>query len=394
MLLGGITVIYNQNESEGYKKVRQRALAFVDAMKYGDQPGVYKKEACETKPSAYGCYHAAHIMALFGELHKLPDDELDQWAGQVMQYQCDTGYFSNKPGDRTRVRSIEELEPIWHFTRGMLWTLRVLKRRPEKELTFLEPLLDKEALYQYVKHYDWSNSWAAGNQICALTTALLCLRDWYGVPYIDELMRDAMYPALEELLDPKTGYWGCQLGAGLLNGQFGTIHVLPTYFAQGWEYRYLEQSVDSTLACQNQDGSFWPGGSDCPDFDGAYMLYNLSRLTDYRKDDIKAAAVKYLEHVQMHMSEDGIGFTIHRKDSRPEQWKSRPHFIWKEGEKRAAEEYRDEDPARTKIMLGSWFYPLSIALASGILGNCGFEGPYNLEPMSLHECNVDCRCPG
>lgn len=99
-------MIYNQNESEGYKKVRQQALAFVDAMKYGDQPGVYKKEACETKPSAYGCYHAAHIMALFGELHKLPDDVLDQWAGQVMQYQCDTGYFSNKPGDRTRVRSI------------------------------------------------------------------------------------------------------------------------------------------------------------------------------------------------------------------------------------------------------------------------------------------------
>lgn len=384
-------MIYNQNESEGYKRVKQQAMSFVHAMKLDSAVGIYKKEACETKPSAYGCYHAAHIMSLFGELQKLPEAALDEWARQVMSYQCDMGYFSNRPDDKKRVRTIEDLEPIWHFTRGMFWTLRVLKRRPEKEPAFLEPLLNKEALYRYVKHYDWGNSWAAGNQICALTTALLCLRDWYGVPYVDELMEDAMYPALEELLDPKTGYWGCQLGSDLLNGQFGTIHVLPTYFAQGWEYRYLQQSVDSTLASQNTDGSFWPCGSDCPDFDGAYMLYNLSLLTDYRKEDIRAAARRYLEHAQMHMSQDGVGFTIHRRDSRPDQWKSRPHFIWKEGEEKASEEYRDENPSRSKIMLGSWFYPLSIALVTGILDNSGFEGPYHLEPMSLHECNADCR---
>ena len=384
-------MIYNQYESEGYKMVKRQAMAFVEAMKFGDATGVYKKEECEMQPSAYGCYHAAHIMALFGELGRFSDKELDEWSNQVMKYQCDTGYFSNRPNDKNKIRTIEELEPIWHFTRGMLWTLRVLKRKPEKELNFLDPLLNKEALYRYVKHYDWKNSWAVGNQICALTTALLCLRDWYGVPYVDDLMRDAMFPALEELLDPKTGYWGCQLGAGLLNGQFGTIHVLPTYFAQGWKYRYLEQSVDSTLACQNEDGSFWPCGSDCPDFDGAYMLYNLSCLTDYRKEDVQRAARRYLDHARMHLSEDGVGFTIHRRDSQPQQWKSRPHFIWKEGDLTATEEYRDEDPARTKIMLGSWFYPLSIALITGILEDSGFEGPYCLEPMSLHECNADCR---
>ena len=40
-------------------------------------------------------------------------------------------------------------------------------------------------------------------------------------------------------------------------------------------------------------------------------------------------------------------------------------------------------------MLGSWFYPQSIALITGILGDTGFEGPYRLTRGCLHECNVD-----
>jgi hypothetical protein len=51
-------------------------------------------------------------------------------------------------------------------------------------------------------------------------------------------------------------------------------------------------------------------------------------------------------------------------------------------------ELRDDDPARTHIMLGCWFYPLSIALIAHLLGDTGYEGPYRLNPMSLHQCNV------
>ncbi len=382
-------MIYNAHETEGYRQLKTMALAFVDSMKLGDEPGAYKKEACETAPSSYGMYHAAIIRSIFGELDNMGDADLDAWAERVNSLQCANGYFSNRAADRDRVRGIDELDSVWHFTRGMLWTLYVLGRKCEKDLTFLEPLLNKETMYRYCKKYDWSNSWAAGNQICALSTAMFALRDFYGVPYVDEVLEYGMFPALEELLDPKTGYWGCQYGADLLNGQFGTIHVLPTYFAQGWEYRFLDRSVDSTLACQRPDGSFWPCGSDCPDFDGAYMLYNLSRLTDYRREDVENAARLYLDHAKMHFGDDGVGFYIHRKDSRPEQWISRPHFIWKDGDTQAREEIRDEDPSRDKIMLGSWFYPQSIALVSGILGDTGFEGPYHLNHGCLHECNVD-----
>ena len=382
-------MIYRKGETEGYLLLKKMALSFVEQMKVGEEPGAYKKEACETTPSTYGAYHAAIILSLFNELKKKDNQYLDLWAKRINKLQCANGYFSNRIEDQTRERGINELNSVWHFTRGMLWTLYVLGRKPEKELLFLDRFLNKETMYRYVKAYDWSNSWAAGNQICALSTAMFALRDFYQVPYVDDVLEYGMFPALEELLDEKSGYWGCQLGADLRNGQFGTIHVLPTYFMQGWEYRFPEQSVDSTLACQNPDGSFWPCGSDCPDFDGAYMLYNLSLLTDYRKEDMVKAAQSYLQHAKMHFSDDGVGFTIHRKDSLPVQWKSRPHFIWKDGEEKAREEIRDEDPSRDKIMLGSWFYPQSIALISGMLGNTGFEGPWKLTRGCLHECNVD-----
>lgn len=382
-------MIYHAQETEGYRHIKQAAVRYVQAMKIGGEPGAYKKEACETGPSAYGAYHAAHILDLFGELSTLSEQARDQWAARINALQCDDGHFANQGANRHRRRTLEELEPIWHFTRGMLWTLRVLGRKPARPLAFLEPLLRRDALYRYIKAYNWSNSWAVGNQICALTTALQALRDFDGEPGIDALMEAAMLPALEEEQDPATGYWGCHRGADLLNGQFGTIHVLPSYFSQGWRTRYVERSVDSTLACQREDGSFWPSGSDCPDFDGAYMLYNLYCLTDYKKEEVRAAARRYIGHAQMHIAPDGEGFLIHRRDYTPERWVSRPHFIWEEGRRTPTEQLRDEDPARRKIMLGSWFYPLSLALVSGLLGDSGYEGPYKLTRLSLHECNAE-----
>lgn len=380
--------------ADGYERIKRTSLNYVASMKVGDIPGRYKKESAETGPGLYGSYHAAHILDLFNEMGRFSPEEIDAWARYYQDKQCGRGYFSNRPDDvaTNKERRLRALDPVWHNTRGMIWALRVLGRRPLHPFAFMEPFLNPKTLYNYVKSYDWSNAWAAGNQICALGTAMLALRDWFGVSDVDRVMEEAMYPALEELLDETTGYWGTQFGADLPNGLFGTIHVTPIYFAMGWPLRAVERNVDSTLACQLDDGSFWPGGSDCPDFDGAYMMMNLAALTGYRREDLNEAAGRLLRHVLMHEDPGGCGFLLHRRDSAPADWKPRPHFVWLEGEDRPCEELRDDDPSRTHIMLGSWFYPVSIALIAHMLGDTGYEGPYKLNPMSLHECNVG--CPG
>ena len=375
------------HETDGYRRIKTSALDFVRTMRIPGASGRYRKEPGGGE-SFYGSYHGLHVLDMFGELGGISAEDLESWADYIRADQSPNGFFAGTEASRSRELSIDAMEPYWHYTRGHLWALRILDRAPRYPLCFLEPLLDPQALYRWVKHYDWSNSWAAGNQVLACATALFAARDWFGARDVDSAMEKGMYPALEELLDEKTGFWGTQRGEDLPNGLFGTIHVAPIYFACGWPLEAVDRNVDSTLACQLADGSFWPGGSDCPDFDGAYMMSNLWELTDYRREHLEAAARRYLQHALMHEDPGGCGWLLHRRDSRPEQWKSRPHWLWKPGATEVVAEYRDEDPSRTCIMLGSWFYPLSIALIAHMLRDTGFEGPYRLNPMSLHECNV------
>ena len=383
-------MVYREHESAGYELLKSQAMAYLDLVKVGDKPGDYKKEECDTGASTYGAYHTTQILHLFGELQKMPKEDLRAWADKVNGWQVGkNGFFSNKPEDVNKTRTLREMDSVWHFTRGMIWTLRTLGMKPARSLEFVEPFLNKKVLYDTIKSYNWGNPWSSGNQVCGIATALMAVRDWENVPYVDELMEDAMFPAFEELLDKKTGYWGTQHGADLYNGAFGTVHVLPMYFAQGWEFTGAKENIDTTLSIQYPDGSYWPGGSDCPDFDGAYMLHNMFELSDYRADEVKEAARKYIEHAKMHISDDGVGFLLHRKDTDPSQWTSRPHYIWKDGDTDATEEFRDVDITREKLLLGSWFYPQSIALCTSIVEDSGFEGPYKLKRLSLHHCNVD-----
>jgi len=379
-------------ETIGYKRIKESSLAFVNQMKLGDQIGIYRKETGEGE-SFYGSYHALHIVDLFGDLKKLSDVEKSKWAENFQKRQTQHGYFSPQENDFSKRVSIKDMEPYWHYTRGNIWALRLLNIKSNYKLNFLEPLLHPENLYKWVKSYDWSNPWAAGNQVLACATALFALRDWFDMPGIDKLLEEAMYPALEELMDEQTGFWGTQYGADYRNGLFGTIHLVPIYFAQQWPLSSVERKIDSTLKCQSADGSFWPGGSDCPDFDGAYMIANLSMLSDYRKEDLKKAARKYLEHALMHEDPAGKGWLLHRRGSDPREWKPRPHWIWKKGVKEPVAELREENLNRTHIMLGSWFYPLSIALISRMLGDTGYEGPYHFSKESLHVCNVPSLIP-
>ena len=377
----------DHDESDGYRRIKKTSLAFVEKMKIGDEPGVYAKEPGEGE-SFYGSYHAAHVLDLFGELRGRPTAELDAWAEIFRRRQTETGYFSNRPDEDAGKRPPERLESVWHTTRGAIWALRVLGRRPERPMAFLEPLLSPDALAEWVRTYDWTTAWAAANQVLACVTALHAQRDWFGDERVDDAILNGLFPALDELADPETGYWGTQFGGGLLDGLFGAIHVAPIYFAHRRTIPFIERNVDSTIACQRDDGSYWPGGSDCPDFDGAYMLLNLHRLTEYRKAEMEEAARRYLKHAEFHEDPDGVGWLLHRRGSSPEDWKPRPHWIWKDGDRTVRAEYRDDDPGRTHIMLGTWFYPLSIALIAMMLGDTGYEGPYRLNGASLHQKNV------
>lgn len=367
-------------ETDGYRRIKQTALNAVRSLKLDDgHPATYAKVTGGGE-NFYGSYHATQILDLFGELEKLPPATIDAWAAYFHAMQQPDGAFRVDQQPTRPSAVLPHLDPIWHSTRGLLWSLRTLDRKPLHDLTFMEPLLNARTLYDWTKGFDWSASWTVGNQILACATALFALRDWFGVADVDRLMEEGMYPALEELMDPQTGYFGTQFGAPLWNGLFGTIHITPIYFAQGWPLPYPERNVDSTIACQHADGSYWEGGSNCPDFDGAYMLANLAEITDYRREDVEAAARRYLDHALMHEDSAGRGWRAKRRDWNPAPAAGDDGYVGDRANQGAAD--------ATFGMLDSWFYPLSIALVAHLLGDSGYEGPYRLNPHSLHECNV------
>ncbi len=375
-------------ESCGYQRIKKASMQYVAVSKIGDKPGVYSKWLGDEE-SFYGSYHAAHILDMFRELEKLTPQHIDAWAENILKYQSKYGHFATKEELMDKeFKLLEEMDPILHSTRGAIWTLRVLNRKPRFEFSFFEQLLNAKKLYKWVKSYDWGQPWGVSNQICAAATILFAMRDWYGISEVDKIMEEGMYPALEELIDENTGFWGTHAGASLPHGLYATIHVAPIYFAQGWPLRHVEKNVDSTLSCQLPNGSF-PDGKNCPDFDGAYMMTNLSEITDYRLEDLKQSARRYLENALMHEDPNGMGWLSLRRDSPPEAYQPSvtPKWTVVNGE-RVTDHQATTEVAKTHVMLDSWFYPLSIALISHMLGDTGYEGPYKLNPASLHECNV------
>lgn len=109
-------MIYSPIETEGYRKVKANAMAYLQAMKVGSEPGIYKKEACETSPSTYGSYHATQVLSLFGELQKMPRKDLDAWAEHIKALQIggmlgDSGYegpWRFNPGSLTQYNAVKE----------------------------------------------------------------------------------------------------------------------------------------------------------------------------------------------------------------------------------------------------------------------------------------------
>ncbi|MBQ1836651.1 MAG: hypothetical protein II129_06370, partial [Paludibacteraceae bacterium] len=97
-------MVYREIPTAGYTTLKTMALAFVDRMKVGEEPGAYRKEASETGPSTYGAYHAAIIYSLFDELAGFSSGDIDRWAQRINMLQCANGYYSNRKEDQNRAR--------------------------------------------------------------------------------------------------------------------------------------------------------------------------------------------------------------------------------------------------------------------------------------------------
>ncbi|MBQ7064632.1 MAG: hypothetical protein IJM90_07070 [Firmicutes bacterium] len=264
----------------------------------------------------YGCADAANILYMVG---RFPADagERAEWVRHLQEFQhSDTGLF------------VEATHHPFHTTAHCIAALELFEDKAVHPLTAMHPLLDKEALWQFLGGLDWvNNPWTASHQGAGVFAALvlqgeapLKWQDWY-------------FEWLYENADPETGFWRKGAVRPTLHADsFSKPLSVPTVFphlASTFHYlfnheyahrplRYPDKMVDTCLSIyRNHEWESLGHSVSFAEIDWTYCLTRSLRQCGHRFEEAKAAlrdfANEFIEYLEMldPITDDGLN-DLHR----------------------------------------------------------------------------------
>lgn len=174
-----------------------------------------------------------------------------------------------------------------------LHALDALGEKPNYRLHFLSDFSTKAAVREWLERLDWSNPWRESNRIMHLLSAFLFSLIWDGETSAADRYHDVL-DWLEEHQDPRTGLWGTQQGASLLNAAAGAYHFVPYFRYARRPVRCWSKIIGACLELQNEDGLFapFPGGGACEDMDVIDLLCNAVRATGDLRQEVRQALTR------------------------------------------------------------------------------------------------------
>jgi glycosyltransferase involved in cell wall biosynthesis/SAM-dependent methyltransferase len=174
-----------------------------------------------------------------------------------------------------------------------LHALDALDAKPRYPLQFLHDFSEKERMIQWLSDLDWKNPWRESNLVMHMLSALLFSLHWEGNPSAAARYHDVL-DWLDARQDPRTGLWGTEQGASLLNAVAGAYHFIPFYRYARRPVRGWSKIVDACLELQNEDGLFAPsrGGGACEDADAIDLLCTAVRVTGLLRSEIRQALTR------------------------------------------------------------------------------------------------------
>lgn len=256
---------------------------------------------------------ATFIYELFGETEFLAGAVRDRLKKYILSCQREeTGLFIDpllRKEDLIRPHSHSWDYVTMQSTMFSINALDALGEKPKYRSRFLDKYKDIDFLIKWLEERNWKNPWLESNNIMFIGCCLL-------YEYI-ETKDSSILEAIHELLnwhdktqDPATGFWGTDRGASLHNGMAGAFHIYLIYHYLKRPIQYEEKIIDSVLSLQHKDGLFVAegGGGACEDLDAIDILIKLTKLTDYRREDIKAAMISAFWGLVLTQNKDG-GFS-------------------------------------------------------------------------------------
>jgi len=290
---------------------RDKLVQYLDSL-YDPDTGTYAS-VCGQGTTLYGTGYAVlmkHYLGIVNPceqrtlefIQNCQDEETGFFVGPELQN------WSPPPENKSHTR--EHL--LMHLTISTLPVLAQFGQTPKYPLRFAHAFIDEAYLANWLAERDLTKAWVEGNNLLFVGQLLVYLRDVEKHPNAAKAL-DQWFTWLDERIDPDTGLWGTNLGCDHFGAVYGGYHQLLVYYHEKHPIVSPQRLVDVVLALQHPDGGFaqYRGGGACQDVDCVDILVNLYKLYDYRRNDIRFALRKCLNHLWTLQRSDG-GFPSSR----------------------------------------------------------------------------------
>ena len=299
-------------------------LAFIERHGADDKTvGRYCYSAVTNMPTLYSSSYAAMTRHLLNDLDGLSPGKSVEWIAYLNSHQDDDGLFRDPVIFN---QGWYKNDPLWcgrsHLTCHVITALTCLGGVATKQLRWLDPWIEPDALIRWLEGRDWSArvGWT-GNEIMNVGTLLQYSRDFHN----DSKAGKSVSVLLEWLshnhINADTGILGNLDISNPVNRSHtvqAAYHWWPLFFYDNIPVPHIERAIDTVLTTQNPVGGFGWGmhnsadpyvSSACEDIDSIDPLCRMMQLTDYRRSDIQAALTKAADWVLTNQMQDG-GFVF------------------------------------------------------------------------------------
>lgn len=299
-----------------FQELKSRTLAFLSTMKTGTHLAEFKFSSSTNSPNIYCSAYACITLALYGELMQYSNEQKLKWLDYFNSFQSDIDGLFRDPTIKNELFETEDWWGARHLAPHLIIAFNQLGGTPKHDFYFLEPFYSPKYVNEWLDSRDWAQRCDfVGNEVMNYGVLLQYSRDFFdnksaGIGLM------AMLKWLVNNIDPNSGLWGggpLDEPDSLSKAVQGAYHIYPLLFYDGLQIPYPKPLIDNLLRTQNKLGGYGVllNSSACEDIDSIDLLIRLTRLTDYKRDEIVQSLWKALPWILANMNEDG-GFVFRR----------------------------------------------------------------------------------
>jgi hypothetical protein len=344
---------------------RGRVLRFIESLRLpGQTYGRYRYAPSQSEAVSYASCYAALTRHLLGDLHRLSIAERAAWGHYIQSFQGPDGLFR----DPALACDLAEKADWWgwrHLTCHALMALAALDVQAPYRLAWLDVLRAPAARQRWLDEQDWGAEVAfTSNCVQNWVIGLQYTRDVQHQDWADEAVTHILNE-LDRRVDVPSGLWGPPQTTVYTDKVWlsqrvqAAYHFWLLYLYEGRKPPAPQAALDHVLATQNERGGFGWGvhnptaplnSSACEDIDSLDPLVRLAQITDYRRDEVRAALLRARPWVESNYNPDGGAVFM----------RGVPFQYGHERMSSAAEE---------SALFATWFRALSLAILDWGLGD-------------------------